>query len=177
LTGIGYSEIWLNPVMTLEHARSTFRHELAHLFANRFECPHAVRNYHHGFVFRKWARAMGDDGGRCHNYPEVIANKKGSWAHCPYCQAEIKKVFRAPINLYRCRGCRVPLVPGPLTPEKRFVFSLVAHGPGPDWTTDESFDLLKTQLQALKETGMGSSPAAKKIRRQLRRIDRDWRNR
>jgi predicted SprT family Zn-dependent metalloprotease len=172
--------IWLNGHMTEEHARSTFLHELAHLFSHWYE-PRTVhtamgsfnQSWHHGPVFKKWARAMGDSGDRCHSYPEIMAVKRGDWAHCSRCSLEFKKQWRnGDPTLYHCRKCKTPIRPGRLTPAAGFAKAVAmqpAHVPD---ASDPRGDLevLLFDLAALKEGGMASSPRAKAIRRQLRRL-------
>lgn len=160
--------IWLHGAMTREHALDTFRHELAHLFAAHFENKDgSLGQFHHGPVFKKWARAMGDDGGRCHNYPEVLETRRGTWAHCPRCGMEFKKCFRGSPSRYSCPRCRVALTSGKREPRHTFTKVLaakVAENPDP------RIEGLLLSLTALKEAGAGSSLEAKRLRRQLRAL-------
>lgn len=176
-------EIWLNGHMTEEHARSTFRHELAHLLSYWFELPsntNGFRGWGHGPVFKKWARAMGDSGDRCHSYTEIMACRRGTWAHCPSCKYEGKKQWRRnDPTLYFCKKCRVTLVPGQVPVETKFAKAVATAMERPAAQVAEGAGVrdLMFQLDALREGGLGSSREAKALRRALRRLDPDWRNR
>lgn len=183
--------IWLHGAMTPEQAKSTFIHELAHLFAYWFEDPSASpweRRYNHGPVFRKWARMMGDSGDRCHNYTEVMESRRGDWAHCPSCKSEFKKVWRyGNPTTYRCRRCQVHIVAGrvpgkvaaapppPPPPPRKVEVKPAAKKPEQVFATilagkADDLETLKEALRALHEAGLASGPLGRKVRRQLRAL-------
>lgn len=77
--------IWLHGAMSEAHAKATYLHELAHVCAYWYGGPWGLGvcrvDHHHDDVWRMWARLLGDDGGRCHNYMEVsITRRNNRWA-------------------------------------------------------------------------------------------------
>lgn len=170
-------EIALNPAMNIDQAHETLAHELAHYFAYYV---HDERG--HGTMFRMWMKNLGHTPSRCHNYMNVIATGRGDWYHCPGgCGLEIKTI-KDGTRRY-CRRCNrgrhgdriLFLRPGRATPEHKLAVALVAHGAGDDTPagdpdTGAAIRGLKLELGILRDGGLGSSPAAKKLRRQLRKL-------
>lgn len=170
--------------MTPEHALETFRHEVAHLWANWYGSG-TFTQHHHDSEWRYWARMLGDDGERCHDYKEVEASKRGTWAHC-LCN-EYKKLWRhGDPTTYKCRKCRAFLKPGQ-RPAKVIVAATVVApvavkmcaemAADPTESVSVKIRSLSLELGLLKEGGHGSTPEAKKIRVMLRKLDPEWRTR
>lgn len=180
--------IWLHAAMTEEQALSTFRHELAHLWVFWYEnesTPMFERRYGHGQQWRYWARLLGDDGDRCHDYAEVLATRRGDWAHCLGCKRERKQVWRhGGCQAYRCKRCRQNLRPGRLWNLEKVVAAITQPtvvAAAREVASDEREPIsvrvrsLVLELGILKEGGLASSPEAKKIRVMLRKLDPEWR--
>jgi len=70
---MGTMQIWLHDKMFTdgepEHIKATFLHELAHILAELFYRTTRHDRCHHDWRWKKMARAIGDDAGRCHSYP------------------------------------------------------------------------------------------------------------
>lgn len=91
--------------------RDTFLHEVAHCFTVSYyqkDCGHD----------RRWqmiARALGDDGGRCHSYSYLtVKRQERSYSYVCInilCGAESSSVrdLKHPIETYFCRRCKSPI--------------------------------------------------------------------
>lgn len=95
--------VQLNPLLRKQGPQAllaTLLHEMAHVIAG----PHAG----HGRTWRTTALALGDDGGRCHDYAVLLAKKRKTRlvGRCP-CGYEVWRVKPfLPGRTYRHRdGC------------------------------------------------------------------------
>lgn len=176
-------EIALNPAMDQDQAFETLAHELAHYFAYYWD-----RHAGHGPTFRAWMMRLGHKPSRCHNYTNVIATGRGDWYHCPACPLEMKTI-KDGTQRY-CRKCNrmnrrlgrplLHLRPGRSTPESKLAMAMVPHvaaespasmvSIGDDETPGMAIRGLVLELGILRDGGMGSSSAAKKLRRALRKL-------
>ena len=176
--------IWLHAAMTEQQARDTFAHEVAHLWVAWYNEAQPNFFHKHDQHWRYWARMLGDDGERCHDYAEVLATRRGDWAHCLGCRRERKQVWlHNNCRIYRCRRCKQYLIPGRLTQVEVMATIMrptsvkVASEVASDKTESVSVRVrsLALELGILREGGLASSPEAKKIRVMLRKLDPEWR--
>lgn len=170
----------LNRALTTEQAERTYAHELAHFFASNMEGQHG-----HGDGFKRWMKALGHVPTRCHNYKNLIETMRGSWYHCPACGHEFKSCARNFTARFhrscnRGRTNKIYIVAGRAAAVGTHLAGalIAAHAPANDIMITPAVaevQILIASLMELKHQGLASSPAAKKLRVQLRRLNPNWR--
>ena len=157
--------IEINGNIPLEDARETLAHEFAHYLSTWVD-GHSG----HGPAFKHWMVRLGYKPSRCHNIRSLIALGRGEWYHCSKCFSE----FKSGRNLVgrRHRRCRGLVAAGAVTPEMRFGKELAKRQvaePRPENPEAAESEGWVLALRALRESGQGSSPEARRLRRILRK--------